>query len=816
MTKFNELNKTIVINDTDYLLLGTNLDSGFENKIASIETLKKALLGDTSNQYLNLLSSDGKKEFRLTLDGNGKIHIFPIEAYTSTPYTEGQNLESPLKIIPSNKIDSANNSGLVIQQIYGGGSLTTKETAVSHNFVELYNCNTVDINLNGLYLWYKPNGGSWSSLALRGIVPAGHSFLIRGNALYNINSDIVRCKITEYDQEWNISFSENGFTIYLCVGEKEPEATPVKYIKNELGAITSTDQRWVDMLGGGGTEDSHTIAVYEGGYYNMGMSRYCSLRRMNFNNGKNNRDDAKIIDYQTCEVEKFRPRSLADGYWNSSAETIQFNKYSPSMVNMCYGENGDTSRTFTFETPVTDYDGIIKYRKQGETKWIKKKTTKDIVNLYDQVVNIHRVIIHDLTYGTYEYQLGVEGMLTDIETFEVKQYNQSNNLKMLWTTDEQGFTEYEYNAVRTACDAIEHYEYSNGIPNFDCHLNTGDVSQNANRPQEWRYYYKYHEDNLKTMPHILNCGNNDLIDKKFGTAFEYYGTFENQPLLNTYEPHTEGERAVPMVSSYSFDVGFVHFVVINSNTEYMYPEVNTDEFLRKQIEFLDDDLTKVEARATKPRWVVVTCHLSPFTIVRTKRLQQWIPYIEKHKVDFVLCGHNHTYSRSIPLYTGYKGATYDSSTRKFTLAPYNNYVDVVSTGSTQLKIVDESITRTANKANGTYYIMCQATGYKQKGKEKAINLPSGQNLLKTENPSSIHDNGDGQPWWYAYTGTLPVQPTYIMVDFGYDKVTFNMYYIKDVLTKDLEEKITVNDFDSTKNERVLFDTLTVNYSDRNK
>lgn len=26
-------------------------------------------------------------------------------------------------------------------------------------------------------------------------------------------------------------FSENGFTIYLCVGEEEPEATPVKYIK---------------------------------------------------------------------------------------------------------------------------------------------------------------------------------------------------------------------------------------------------------------------------------------------------------------------------------------------------------------------------------------------------------------------------------------------------------------------------------------------------------------------------------------------------------------------------------------------------------
>lgn len=178
--------------------------------------------------------------------------------------------------------------------------------------------------------------------------------------------------------------------------------------------------------------------------------------------------------------------------------------------------------------------------------------------------------------------------------------------------------------------------------------------------------------------------------------------------------------------------------------------------------------------------------------------------------------HNHTYSRSIPLYTGYKGATYDSTTRKFTPAPYNDYVTTESTGSTQLKIVNEDIKRTADKANGTYYIMCQASGYKLNGKEVAINLPSGQNLLKTENANSVHDNGNGQPWWYAYTGTLPVQPTYIMANFGYNTATFNMYYVKDVVTKDENGKVTVNDFDENKNTRVLFDTLTVNYSDRNK
>ena len=55
-----------------------------------------------------------------------------------------------------------------------------------------------------------------------------------------------------------------------------------------------------------------------------------------------------------------------------------------------------------------------------------------------------------------------------------------------------------------------------------------------------------------------------------------------------------------------------------------------------------------------------------------------------------------------------------------------------------------------------------------------------------------------------------------MADFGYDSVTFNMYYIKDLVTKnDVGETIVAN-FDKNVNTRVQFDTLTVNYSDRNK
>ena len=168
---------------------------------------------------------------------------------------------------------------------------------------------------------------------------------------------------------------------------------------------------------------------------------------------------------------------------------------------------------------------------------------------------------------------------------------------------------------------------------FDWHLNTGDVSQNANRRFEWAYYYEYAKDITRNIPHVISCGNNDLIDKKYSDAFNYYITAENQ-FAN---------------SVYAFDLGFVHFVCLNSNTDSTYvgsedwQYESTDAFLEAQAQWLDTHLTEVEQREVKPRWVIVFAHLSPFTVGRTIRLQRWVAPIEKHKVDMFLCGHNHAW-----------------------------------------------------------------------------------------------------------------------------------------------------------------------------
>ena len=101
------------------------------------------------------------------------------------------------------------------------------------------------------------------------------------------------------------------------------------------------------------------------------------------------------------------------------------------------------------------------------------------------------------------------------------------------------------------------------------------------------------------MTTIMKVTNNDLIAKKFSDAFEYY-IYEDNKKWN---------------SVYSFDLGFVHFVSLNSNTDYTYVNgqgsiggyTDTNAFLQAQMDWFDQHMTEVNARSTKPRWTINCC-----------------------------------------------------------------------------------------------------------------------------------------------------------------------------------------------------------------
>ena len=319
---------------------------------------------------------------------------------------------------------------------------------------------------------------------------------------------------------------------------------------------------------------------------------------------------------------------------------------------------------------------------------------------------------------------------------------------------------------------------------YDFHINTGDISQNANRSFEWRYYFKYSNEYTRNMCHMITCGNNDLVDKKYSDAFTWYMTPEDYFLPKNI---VSGSGTIPnpdksvFNSCHSYDLGFVHFVCLNSNKDYaMFSENDgetVDDWIRRECAWLDADLTKDEANS-KTRWQIIYMHLSPFTCVRSDWVQRFVPIFEKHRVHLVICGHNHTNSRSIAIRSGYDGdpnkASYDPKGQK--------------TAQEETALGHGTISHTEDLNNGTVYLMINATGFKNKGKEGI------------QNP---------YPWWYGLRSSHPTQPTYATLEIGWDKIEYKCYKIMNVLGKDKNGQSIVIPYGTQTKE--LYDSYTLNW-----
>ena len=117
-------------------------------------------------------------------------------------------------------------------------------TAVSHSFIELYNLSSTELNLKGLYLWYKSGTSAWESLELLGVIPPYSSFLVRGAEHNSKFKDTCRLKIENYDQEFLDSngnpkkFSDRGMSAYISIGNKTPAVNPPRSLTNVEGDRT--------------------------------------------------------------------------------------------------------------------------------------------------------------------------------------------------------------------------------------------------------------------------------------------------------------------------------------------------------------------------------------------------------------------------------------------------------------------------------------------------------------------------------------------------------------------------------------------------
>jgi uncharacterized protein (TIGR03437 family) len=168
-------------------------------------------------------------------------------------------------------------------------------------------------------------------------------------------------------------------------------------------------------------------------------------------------------------------------------------------------------------------------------------------------------------------------------------------------------------------------------------LHTGDLSQDSGTFDELDLkHFAVYGELMSGSPFFPTPGNHD-----------YYTDFGN-PCLLAHSPPTNDVPVPDAGRYYSFNWGNTHFVSLNSNLLEFPASAN------RMLEWLERDLSRQNRF-----WKVVYFHHPPYptghhlrdpisAIVR----ERVVPILERHGVQLVLSGHEHSYQRSKPLREG--------------------------------------------------------------------------------------------------------------------------------------------------------------------
>ena len=684
--------------------------------------------------------------YRVKVNNNGQLVVYKKELDTPQAEPTGGQEEPGTGWI---YVTTLYLQKLYINSLYCGG-ITSDEYSYnpcSHNFVELSNLTGKDVSLNGLSLQYGTEGGNWEVLPLWGNIKAGSTFLIRGAQCSVMNTNTTRIKVETYDMEWYasdgnlIKFDNKKAKFFLTWGTS-PSSVANPY--NNTTSPIRVSKGYIDLVGLQilNAGDADKVDAAENTAYGYLDSKYLFTKYYTMDNVKqatkalsarNNANDMYFVNLEANiipRVDSYTPRASFEN------KNIFFNKTlldhtKPNKVTMTLGRkacytfnesnepNDDASRCFNWVS-VGYYDEYLwyrAYRSDGSyTNWTKVESFKNetgVRKYYNRIRAIttdgtpfttHKVILTNLgeQYDThtrdkniyYEYYVGRdETYKSDIRRFVVMSENAGSEvLNFVQTSDQQGFNWDEYNVWRITAGQIKkdfnRYENSN-ISVCYFMINTGDMTQNGNRINEWLDYEAGREP-LYDIAEMVTVGNNDLTpanvyvlgdggdDSKINATnirfFYCYEMDEDNPPVFTVE-----DKEIFVESLYSFDVGHNHFLCVNSeisaNTERDVYGLTTTGIMYDLIrQWCERD----DANATNAKAKIAYCHEMPFTIITqnlinsfywnneentsversgsrlnfntTKANAYWFSkFLQTHNYRLCLGGHKHTYSCSYPI-----------------------------------------------------------------------------------------------------------------------------------------------------------------------
>ncbi|RUS48802.1 choice-of-anchor I family protein [Cohnella sp. AR92] len=244
---------------------------------------------------------------------------------------------------------------IVINQVYGFGSAASDGKYVSNGFIELFNQTDEDVDLSKWSLQYvdvaaAAEGTAWKKLNLSGIIKANSSFLVIGakssvSGLTGASLDISAPGA--YDQQWT----------GLYIGNKQLK---VALMSNQTALTTANPYDpanpapgYVDLVGTADNDATSTIDGYETEYpgqpgqataTGQGISKKKSIRRVQFADSDNNRNDFAQVDYSGSVAPELLPGNSGN---TSAALSIRTSSL----------PNGQAGQAYSSGILAVDYDG---------------------------------------------------------------------------------------------------------------------------------------------------------------------------------------------------------------------------------------------------------------------------------------------------------------------------------------------------------------------------------------------------------------------------------------------------------------------------
>lgn len=300
----------------------------------------------------------------------------------------------------------------------------------------------------------------------------------------------------------------------------------------------------------------------------------------------------------------------------------------PKSIVTTWTDDPKTTRAFSWYTTAPVKQSVLELVEEGAAKLGEAGTikiegaTRTIDTGNKGMQTVHEAVARDLQPGTtYYYRVGsgqADEWSKELHFTTEEELSEEEALTFLHVTDSQGITSDDFKLWgNTLTQAFNIFDDTKFI------IHGGDLTEDPEDQLAWDAFFN-EAPIVSEIPLLPVTGNHDELD---GEAERFLSHFQL--------PNNGAAGSIPG-TTYSFDYGPVHVVVMN-----------TESNLKAQTKWLRQDL-----KNNTKEWIVVAMHRGAYGGNAYKKVQDWVDVFDEFKVDLVLQGHNHEYSRSYPLRNG--------------------------------------------------------------------------------------------------------------------------------------------------------------------